>query len=132
MAKVGCLGDVIFTVSREIVLTPGNIQWNSSANYQTHDRHLMEPALEFTGLDADEISFDIHLSVFLGVSPMEQMTKLFEYERKGTLLPLTIGNHAYGKYKWVIVSTSRKLTTTDKYGNIVSADVGLKLKSYIP
>ena len=132
MAQIGCLGDVIFTVARGKVLTPENVQWGSSANHQEHDRHLYSPALEFTGLGADEMSLKIHLSRYLGVEPMEQIVKLFAYEREGTLLPLVIGNHAYGRYRWVIVSTQRDLKHFDGDGNLVEVDVNLKLKGYLP
>lgn len=130
MGKIGCLGDVIFSVSNQQVLTIENMMWNSSANYQSHDRHLQDPALEFTGTGSDEINFDIHLSTFLGVDPMEQIVKLFQYEREGKLLMLVIGPKAYGKYRWVITDTGRSINHFDGNGNLLSADVSLKMKSY--
>lgn len=130
MGKIGCLGDVIFSVSNDQVLTIENMVWKSGANYQAHDRHLKDPALEFTGTGTDEISFDMHLSAYLGVDPMEQIVKLFEYEREGRLLPLVIGSKAYGKYRWVIVDTGREVKHFDGKGNVLSVDLSLKLKSY--
>lgn len=65
----------------------------------------------------------------LGVDPMKQIVKLFSYERKGTLLPLVIGNHAYGRYRWVITKTTRKFQVTDQLG-VSSVTVGLSLKGY--
>lgn len=129
MAVVGCLGDVVFEVSRNSVLTPDNIQWNSGAKWEAHERHLRDPALEFVGLEADEMSFEIYLSRTLGVDPMKQIVKLFSYERKGTLLPLVIGTHAYGRYRWVITKTTRKFQVTDQLG-VSSVTVGLSLKGY--
>lgn len=99
---IGSLGDVVFQVSRDTVMTIDNIQWNSGAKWEEHQRHLQDPAMEFVGMEADEMSFEIYLSRTLGVDPMEQIVKLFTYERNGTLLPLTIGNKKYGKYRWVI------------------------------
>ena len=130
MGKIGCLGDVIFSVSNEQVLTIENMVWKSGANYQEHELHLKDPALEYTGMSADKISFDIHLSKMLGVDPMEQLVKLFQYERSGTLLPLTIGTHAYGKYRWVIKDTDRKINHFDGKGNLISVDVSLQLIAY--
>lgn len=129
MAVIGCLGDVVFEVSRNSVLTPDNIQWNSGAKWEAHERHLRDPALEFVGLEADEMSFEIYLSRTLGVDPMKQIVKLFSYERKGTLLPLVIGTHAYGRYRWVITKTTRKFQVTDQLG-VSSVTVGLSLKGY--
>lgn len=62
MAIVGCLGDVIFTVSRSVVRTLDNMTWSGSARYATHERHLTNALTEFTGLDPDKITFDILLS----------------------------------------------------------------------
>jgi len=129
MATVGSLGDVIFTVSDETVMTLENIVWSSSATWQEHERHLKDPALEYVGMGADEMSFDIKISVYLGVSVMDQIVKLFTYEREGRLLPLTIGKKAYGKYRWVILNTQRKFDHVGKYG-LESATVSLKLKGY--
>jgi hypothetical protein len=131
MAQVGCLGDVIFTMSKEKMETINDMIWSSGAKWEEHNRHLMEPLLEFAGREADEISFTIHLSVFLGVDPMEEITRLFEYERNGTLLPMILGEHSYGKYRWVIVSTQRTLNHFDGAGDLISADVDLSLKSYV-
>ena len=129
MAVIGCRGDVVFEVSLKTVLTMDNIQWNSGAKWNEHDRHLGDPALEFAGREADEMSFEIYLSRTLGVDPMEQIIRLFSYERNGTLLPLVIGTHAYGKYRWVITKTTRKFQVTDQTG-VSSVTVGISLKGY--
>lgn len=129
MSSIGCLGDVIFEVSRTTVKTLNNIQWNSGARWEAHERHLGDPALEYVGMEADQIKFDVYLSKALGVNPMEEIVKLFEYERNGTTLPLVIGNKAYGKYRWIIESTTRKFEQTDPTG-VVAVTVSLSLKAY--
>lgn len=131
MANIGCLGDVIFTMSQKKMETVNDMIWSSGAKWEEHNRHLKEPLLEFVGREADEISFTIHLSVFLGIDPMEEITRLFEYERNGTLLPLVLGEHSYGKYLWAVTSTQRTLNYFDGAGNLISADVDLSLKSYV-
>ena len=132
MAEIGCLGNVIFVVSREKILTPGNgVEWNSGAKWAEHDRHMQSPALEFTGLEADSIVLPIHLSKLLGVDPMKQIWELFDYERNGTPVSLTIGNHAYGRYKWVIKNSDRTLERFDGKGNLLVAEISLSLKGYV-
>lgn len=128
---IGSLGDVVFEVSRDTVMTIDNIQWKSGANWEEHKRHRKDPALEYTGMKADEMAFDIYLSRTLGVDPMKQIVTLFTYERNGTKLPLTIGNKAYGKYRWVITDTTRKFEVTDQIG-VSSVTVSLSLKGYTP
>lgn len=130
MAQVGCLGDIIFSVSSRAVETINNAQWNGSARYAQHQRHLKDALVEFTGLDADTMSFDIYLSAQLGVDVMEELVKIWTYERKGKLLRLAIGEKAYGKYRWVIRSHKIQMRTYDKYGNLQSATVSVNLLEY--
>ena len=131
MAVVGCLGDVIFRVSDQTVETINNMQWSGSARYSTHQRHNNHALTEFTGLDPDKITFDIYLSAYLGVSPMQEMVKLWDYERNGTYVPLTLGNHGYGKYRWNVVSHKTKMQTYDGDGNVTSATVSVTLQEYL-
>lgn len=131
MATVGCLGDVIFEVSREKIETVNKMVWSSGAKWESHNRHLKDPMLEYVGMESDEIKLEIHLSAMLGVDPMEEISKLFQYEREGRLLPMVLGDHAYGKYRWVIESTERTIDYFDGQGNLISADVSLNMKGYV-
>ena len=58
----------------EVVETLDNMSWSGSARYSTHQRHGANALTEFTGLDPDQITFDITLSVELGVDPMAEVT----------------------------------------------------------
>ena len=128
---IGCLGDVVFQVSKDTVMTISNIQWKSAARWEEHQRHMKDPALEYTGMEADQMSFDIYLSRNLGIDPMKQVVQLFQYEREGRTLPLVIGSKAYGKYRWVITETTRKFEVTDPKG-VSSMTVSVNLKAYTP
>ena len=130
MATIGTLGDIVFSVSRNQVKTLDDIKWSSSAQYATHNRHLKDVLLEFTGTDADKITFSLYFSVFLGIDPMEEITKLFEAERSGTVMRLVIGPKAYGKNKWVIASKSIDLERFDNKGNLLVAKVSVSLTAY--
>lgn len=129
--QIGCLGDIVFKVSSDMVRTISNVTWSGSANYATHSRHTIDALTEFTGLDPDEITFDIVLSAFLGVNPMSDLAKIWDYERKGQTLPLIIGSKAYGKYRWVIKSHKIKMQTFDGSGDLLSATVSISLLEYI-
>ncbi len=129
--QIGCLGDIVFKVSSDMVRTISNVTWSGSANYATHSRHMTDALTEFTGLDPDEITFDIVLSAFLGVNPMSDLAKIWDYERKGQALPLIIGSKAYGKYRWVIKSHKIKMQTFDGSGDLLSATVSISLLEYI-
>lgn len=131
MGMVGCLGDVVFTVSDRAVETINNVTWSGSARYATHQRHGTHALTEFAGLDPDKMTFDIVLSAYLGVDPMAEVVKIWNYERSGTAVPLVIGNKGYGKYRWNILDHKMKMQTFDGSGNVTSATVSVSLQEYL-
>jgi len=131
MAQIGCLGDIVFSVSAKTVRTIDNVQWSGSARYGEHQRHLTDTLTEFTGLDPDTISFDMVLSVYLGVEPQAELVKIWQYERTGKAVPLVIGDKTYGKYRWTIKSHRIRMQHYDKYGNLTGATVSVNLLEYL-
>ena len=130
MAQIGCLGDIIFKVNSDFVETPGNIQWSGSVRYTEHQRHLNNALTEFTGIDADKMTFDIKLLIELGVNVTEELAKIWTYERNYTTLPLVFGSKGYGKYRWTIKSHRIKMQHFDSEGNLSGADVSISLLEY--
>lgn len=128
---VGCLGDITFQVSSETVETLDNMKWSGSANYATHLRHNTHALTEFTGLNPDEITFEMVLSDYLGIEPLDELTKIWKYEREGTSVPMTLGNHAYGKYRWVITGHDTDIVHYDKDGKMTYATVTVNLLEYL-
>lgn len=131
MAVIGCLGDIIFEVSEETVRTLDNMTWSGSARYATHERHLTHALTEFTGLDPDKITFDILFSEELGVDPIAEVVKIWDIERSGTAVPLTIGTKAYGKYRWNIISHEMKPKAFYRSGDVHTAAVSVSLQEYL-
>ena len=131
MAIVGCLGDVIFTVSKDVVRTLDNMVWSGSARYAVHERHLTHALTEFTGLDPDKITFDILLSAELGVDPIAEVVKLWNIERSGRAVPLTVGTKGYGKYRWNILKHDMKMKTFYANGDVHTATVSVSLQEYL-
>ncbi len=131
MGMIGCLGDIVFEVSSETVETIDNMVWSGSVRYGVHQRHGTNALTEFTGIDPDQISFDIVLSAYLGVNPNAEVVKIWNYERNGQAVPLVIGNKAYGKYRWSIVDHKMKMQTFDNEGDVTSAVVSVSLQEYL-
>lgn len=131
MGQIGRLGDITFVVSKETVRTLSNMKWSGSANYAVHKRHGGNALTEFTGLGTDLFSFSMTLTAELGVNPMEEIKKLFKYERTGEAVPLNIGRHAYGRFRWNILSHETKIKHTDVNGNIYVCDVTVKMQEYL-
>ncbi|NCE66056.1 hypothetical protein D1159_16085 [Pseudoflavonifractor sp. 524-17] len=131
MGKIGCLGDIVFQVSDQVVETLDNMVWSGSARYSVHQRHLTHALTEFTGVDPDKITFDITLSAYLGVDPIGEAVKIWSCERNGLPVPLTIGEKAYGKYRWNITKHEMKMKYFDREGNVTHAVVSVSLQEYL-
>ena len=131
MPQIGCLGDIIFLVSSNVVETADNVQWSGSVRYAEHQRHLNNALTEFTGIDPDKFSFDMTLSTELGVNVMDELVKIWTYERKGIPLPLVLGEKGYGKYRWTIKNHKIGMKYFDPAGNLSTASVSLSLLEYL-
>lgn len=136
MAVVGFLGEsasegIVFEVSDKTVRTLDNMKWSGSARYAVHNRHNNNALTEFVGVDPDKITFDITMRRELGVKPMEELTKIWRYEREGIALALVIGEKGYGKYRWNIVNHTIEVEHTDREGNIMGAVVSIELQEYL-
>lgn len=131
MGKIGCLGDIPFKVSSETVQTISNAKWTGTAKFSTHQRSGGDALTEFVGNEPDKFTFDMVLSAFLGVDPMECVDKINTYRREGRALPLVIGDRSYGQYRWTITSSSVSLQTTDGKGNVLEAKLSVTLQEYL-
>lgn len=129
---VGCLGDVEFSVSSELVYTFENLKWNGSARIASHDRHLAGSLTEFTGSDAEKVSFDFLLSEYFGAKNVQQdLDKLRLYMENGRVLPLVIGTKSYGRYRWLIESLSTSKNIFDGRGKLMQCTVSVNLIEYL-
>lgn len=136
MALIGYMGKspeegISFVVSREVFRTPKNLKWSGSVRYATHERHNTHALTEFTGIDPDRFSFDILLTAEMGVDPLKEVVKIWNYERDGEALGLVIGGKAYGKYRWNIKSHETKIEYTDKGGDMYAVEVSVELLEYL-
>ena len=131
MASVGCLGDIPFMVSSSTVQTLTNAKMSGSAKYATHQRHAGDTLTEFVGNTPDKFSFDMTLSAYLGVHPMQMVDKIIGYMREGQTLPLVIGDKSIGQYRWTITNYNVRFQTTDGEGNVLTVTVTITLQEYL-
>ncbi len=131
MAQIGCLGDIVFQVSADTIKTINRVVLTGAARYGEHKRHLGKTLVEFTGLDAATVSFEIELSAYLGVDPNEDLDKINSYISTGKPLVLTLGDKSIGDYRWVIRSYKVKMKNYDSKGNLLSATVEIGLLEYL-
>lgn len=129
--KIGCLGEIIFEVSDKVVKTLQSATWGGSVSIHTHERHLDNSLQEFVSIDPDSFTFAMQLSAYLGVNPQEELNKIWNYERGGIAVSLTIGTKGYGKSRWLIKNHKIKMENYDKDGDLTSATVNVTLTEYI-
>lgn len=130
MARIGSFGDLVFSVSDNMVRTFDGMNWDFSANYATHDRHIKDDLLEYMGPDIETISFSIAFSVFLGVNPSNEIKKLRAMVKEGYAERLVIGGNVYGSYKWVMQKGTVDFQRFDNKGNLWAAKAKVTLKEY--
>jgi len=127
---VGSLGEIVFSVSSEKIETITNLKISGSANYGKHQLHGGDTVLEFTGRDADTISFEITLAERLGVNVEEELEKIENAERTGEALTFVLGKKIIGKYKWVITKHTVNIKQVNRELAPVLASVSLSLSEY--
>lgn len=128
--KVGSLGKVVFSVSSNKVETFSGLKISSSASFGSHKRHCGNEIIEFTGNDADSISFNMTISQILGVDVEEELEKLNQYKKTGKTLKFVIGKKVIGNYRWVITKISISPKQYGKKSEIITAEVSITLKEY--
>lgn len=131
MAEIGTLGEVVFTVSYDLVRTFQDYKRNSSARLQAHEIIGKKPVTEFLGPGLDSISFAIDLSAFKGVSPKEEAEKLRKIMQNGEYVNLVIAGSPVSNNKWVIESINESVSARDGKGNIIRAKVDITIHEYI-
>ena len=57
--------------------------------------------------------------------------KLWNIERSGRAVPLTVGTKGYGKYRWNITKHEMKMKTFCKNGDVHTATVSVSLQEYL-
>lgn len=128
MATIGALGNVVFSVSPNVVKTFDGFKRSVSPKFANHNRHLKETLLEYTGNDPDKISFSMMFSVFLGTDPQTELSKLRAAARAGRIMHLVIGRESFGN--WVITGLSSTRERIDNKGNTLVATADISLTAY--
>ena len=124
---IGSLGDVAFTLSDKKAMVLKNLQWKSTANYTTHKLVNKTGVMEFTGLNPDEISFDVELSAYFKINPEKSLAKLKKMLEGGKEVIFILGDSRIGN-KWVLTSVQRKATHYWKTGAVTAYTVSLTIK----
>ena len=129
---IGYIGEVLFLTGEDVATAAlEGFQWNGSIRTTVHTVHGGNAVTEYTGRDADTVTLTITLSRELGIEPMTEITKLWGYMRNAQPVPLTMGTHGYGRYRWLITSLSNDLQYFDRIGDVQHCTVQVELQEYL-
>lgn len=126
---VGSLGDVLFYVNDGEVRTIKEASWRQKANYSTHKILGKRTLLEYTGMDASEISLTVTVSVFLGSDPLISISAVSTLLESGDVVPLILGTDVIGT-GWVVTDLETKMNYFGKDGTLYQAELTIKIKEY--
>ena len=128
---IGSLGEYEFEVSEQSVKNFDDLSFSNSASYAEHKIIGQKSILEFTGLNASTASLSIILDITQGVDPSECITDLYTAMNEHEALAFTLGGDVMGEGLWVIESLSEKYTQISAKGDVLRAELDLKLREYI-
>lgn len=125
---IGYLGDIVFSVSKNLVRTFDSFNRSGFARWATHEVVGDKPLLEFLGPGVEEISFEMQLSTSLGVTPEEELAKLRALRDDGKPAMLIINGEVVGDHDWAVEALTETVTYWGKGGKMLSAKASATLK----
>ena len=128
---LGSLGNVVFEISVEQILTFDDLSFQHSASYTEHAIHGRKGLLEFTGFSATTASLNIFLNADLGIDPKKEFNTLKEMFDYHEAVPFILDDEPQGEGLWVIESISEKRDMLDNKGIAKIIEVSLNLKEYV-
>jgi len=128
---IGALGEVNFLVSDTKIRTFDDFRRSCTGRWADHEVIGKKPLSQFIGPGLDSITFKMRFDAFLGLNPRVEMDRLVTMERSGKPYTLTIGDKAFGVYKWTIRQLDEDFITVDNEGRLLVSEVTIELKEYV-
>lgn len=121
-------GKITFKVTEKEIKIFNDFSISRKARYVAHERINNKPLLQFMGLDADSISFNMQLVQGLTGDVSDDLKTLQDMFKKAEVHPLFLGQKKLGSF--VIESMSEAYSMMDNFGNLEIVNVSLSLKEY--
>lgn len=125
---LGSYGKITFKVTEEEIKIFDNFNITRKARYVAHERINNKPLLQFMGLEADSISFNMQLVQGITGNVSDDLKSLQDMFKKAEVHPLFLGQKKLGSF--VIESMSEAYSMMDNLGNIEVVNINLSLKEY--
>ena len=112
---IGYMGDIVFVVSPDYMITPMDYERESAGRWTEHDLLMRKPVSQFGGPGLEKLSFSIILDAVHGIDVAEQLKKLRVMRDTGAVFPLIIGGKPVTQSYW-------RLDSIKETGNYWTAD----------
>ena len=122
-------GKITFKVTEEEIKIFDNFNITRKARYVAHDRINNKPLLQFMGLDADSISFNMQLVQDITGNVSDDLKTLQDMFKRAEANALFLGQKKLGSF--VIESMNEAYKIVDNLGNLEVVNVSLSLKEYV-
>lgn len=126
---LGSYGKITFKVTEKEIKIFNDFSISRKARYVAHERINSKPLLQFMGLDADTISFNMQLVQGLTGDVSDDLKSLQDMFKKAEVHPLFLGQKKLGSF--VIESINEAYRMMDNLGNLEIVNVTLSLKEYV-
>lgn len=128
---IGSLGEFVFEVSSDKILTFDGLNFSKKANYAEHTIHARKGLLEFTGFNATTASMNIVLNSALGVDPISELEGLTQIFENHEAVSFILDGKPQGDGLWVIESMGLNYDFLDNKGSPQIIELSISLKEYI-
>lgn len=125
---IGSFGPIAFSASSSKIFTLSGFGKGAESRFAEHDLAGKKPLLSFVGPGLESISFNMKLSLTLGVDPVTEINRLRDLRDNGIAQPFVLGGEYIGDY--VIKSLSESHRAMDGKGNLIAADISVSMKEY--
>lgn len=126
---IGSYGKITFKVTEKEIKIFNDFSISRKARYVAHERINNKPLLQFMGLDADSISFNMQLIEGVTGDVSDDLKLLQDMFKKAEVHPLFLDQKKLGSF--VIESINEAYSMMDNFGNLEIVNVSLSLKEYI-
>ncbi len=126
---LGSYGKITFKVTEKEIKIFNDFSISRKARYVAHERINSKPLLQFMGLDADTISFNMQLVQGLTGDVSDDLKSLQDMFKKAEVHPLFLGQKKLGSF--VIESMNEVYNMMNNFGNLEVVNVSLSLKEYV-
>lgn len=127
---IGSLGEIVFQVSDETVLTITGMTREVSGRWAEHEVMGVKPKKEFLGAGSQKITLPITLSVGLGVKPRKTLELVERMVESGDAEYLILKGRPVGRNPFCLVSSSETWGHMYGHGELAKANLTITLEEY--